>query len=552
MADCSNNLVQPLLTDKYQISMCYAYWKDKKHLDVSVFDVYFRKNPFKGEYTIFCGLDRCISFIENFKFSDGDLGYLRSIPDYAHIEEGFWQYLSSLDTKSIKLNALREGSVCFPNLPLLQIEGPLGILQLLETTLLNCVNYASLVSTNAARLKFAARSGTRLFEFGLRRAQGPDGAMSASRYSYVGGFDSTSNLLAGKCHAIPVTGTHAHAFILSYYGSPAPSKENKVDHRRLLNTVSNQEEDFTGSCLDTFDEFVKLEGLSRVYRAGLPINSDKSELKAMISYACAFPKSFLALVDTYDVIKSGLANFCVVAITLLKFGYKPVGIRIDSGDLAYLSRFAKELFAFVARAINLGAFDELEIIASNDINEQTINSLNDQPHAITGFGIGTHLVTCQEQPALGCVCKLVEANGQPCMKVGSTPEKGNLPCKKSVFRLYGRDGHALIDLMVIYGEPAPKVGEKILCLHPFQVEKRCLVTPSRVESILECWWDGKKVKELPTLSKCRDNVKESLAYLTQDIKRSLNPTPYKVSVSPALFDRLNKLKNSLTIVGELC
>lgn len=549
-----NNLIQPLLTDKYQVTMCYAYWRDGKHNEAAVFDLFFRKNPFKGEYTIFAGLGECLKYIENFHFSQDDIDYLRAIPDYCDIQAEFWDYLQNLNTQTLRLYALQEGSVCFPNLPLVRVEGSLGLLQLIETALLNLINYASLVGTNAARYKMAANTGNmpdcKLLEFGLRRAQGPDGAFSASHYSYIGGFDATSNLLAGKELGIPVSGTLSHAFIMAYFGSQKVSRENTSEHKFLFNRVTKKEENFTLSCLCVEEDFMK-KNILRKGGADNQNTSERSELKAFIAFAWAFPNSFLALVDTYDVIRSGLVNFCIVAIGLIQFGYKPVGIRIDSGDLAYLSRFARDLFNSCAAAYNLREFDDLDIVASNDINEETINSLNDQNHAITSLGIGTHLVTCQSQPALGCVYKLVETNGTPCMKLSSMPEKITIPCKKSAYRLYGRDGNALLDLIIMDSEAKPVPGQRILCRHPFVAEKRCYATPARVEPLLHLWWDGKPVLEAPSLEKVRTHCIKSLSYLTGDIKRYLNPTPYKVSVSENLFNLLNQLKLDLTPVGEL-
>lgn len=550
-----NNLVQSLLTDKYQISMCYAYWHDGKHEDTAVFDLFFRKSPFRGEYTIFAGLGEALRYIKNLKFRDEDVDYLRSIPDYMHLDEAFWKYLLGLNTSTVKLSALNEGTVCFPNTPLISVEGPLGLLQLVETTLLNLINYASLMATNAARYKFAARAGNsskcKLLEFGLRRAQGPDGGLSASRYSYIGGFDGTSNLLAGKKFGIPVCGTLGHSFMMSYHGQDLLSRDLSNEPKTLMNRRTNSEENLTLQCIEVSKELIEKDIQWCEYRTSTLTDNDKDELKSFISFAWSFPDNFLALIDTYDVIKSGLVNFCIVAIALVKFGYQPKGVRIDSGDLAYLSLCAKQIFQSVAEAFGVKEFSQLEIIASNDINEDTIISLNDQNHAITGMGIGTHLVTCQAQPALGCVYKLVEVNGNPCMKLSSTPEKVNIPCKKCVYRLFGRNGFAILDLISIADEPAPVVGERILCRHPFIAEKRCYVTPTRVESLLLTWWDSEQVRDIPKLGEARMCCSKTLDYITEDIKRFLNPTPYKVAVSEKLFTLLNSLRINLTPIGEL-
>lgn len=210
-----NSIVQPLLTDLYQITMAYSYWKADKAKDHAVFDLFFRKNPFQGEFTIAAGLGECLKFLEKFRYSDSDIKYLKSVLSQ-EVEEEFYTYLRGLTARDLTLYALAEGSVCFPRLPLLRVEGPLIVAQLLETTLLNLVNYASLMTTNAARYRMAAGNEVSLLEFGLRRAQGPDGALSASKYAYVGGFDGTSNLLAGKLYNIPAKGTHAHSYVTSF------------------------------------------------------------------------------------------------------------------------------------------------------------------------------------------------------------------------------------------------------------------------------------------------------------------------------------------------
>jgi len=239
-----NAVVQPLLTDLYQITMAYAYWKAGRTKDHAVFDLFFRKNPFNGEFTIFAGLSECLHFLENFRYSESDLEYLRqALP--SNVEEDFFQYLRDLTAKDIKIYALHEGSIAFPRIPLMRIEGPLIIAQLLETTFLTLCNFASLIATNAARYRIAAGPRkVQLLEFGLRRAQGPDGGLSASKYAYVGGFDGTSNVLAGKLFNIPVKGTHAHAYVTSFTGAEDLANaeiKHKTDETWLCCTVpSNQ------------------------------------------------------------------------------------------------------------------------------------------------------------------------------------------------------------------------------------------------------------------------------------------------------------------------
>ncbi|EDW28638.1 GL19290 [Drosophila persimilis] len=669
-----NGVVQPLLTDLYQITMAYAYWKSDKIDDQAVFDLFFRNNPFHGEFTIFAGLEECLKFLDSFHYSQSDIEYLKqTLPE--GIENEFFEYLGNLTAREVTLYAIDEGTVAFPRVPIIKIEGPLIIVQILETTLLTLVNYASLMATNAARYRMVAGKHVNLLEFGLRRAQGPDGGLSASKYSYTGGFDGTSNVLAGKLFNIPVKGTHAHAYITSF-SSIGELKTRLLKHKQ------------TGVMEDLLEHAVRHRGmLSHVLDVSTE-ESSEGELAAMVSYAIAFPDGFMALVDTYDVksreteqltqdllsstqndikskkdgksgspskpqshtvngqkqrqpitngksqssanghkthnhkghqngtasqnggsggvgscrspvkdtiydtnlstttktaettttatatattltrttsngtaylpkyveksFRSGLLNFSAVALALNDLGYHALGIRIDSGDLAYLSCLARETFEKVAERFKVPWFNKLTIVASNDINEDTILSLNEQGHKIDCFGIGTHLVTCQRQPALGCVYKLVEINGQPRIKLSQDVEKVTMPGNKNAYRLYSADGHALIDLLQKVSEPPPAVGQKVLCRHPFQESKRAYVIPSHVESLYKVYWkSGKICQQLPTLEQVREKVQISLKTLRNDHKRTLNPTPYKVSVSDNLYNFIHDLWLQNAPIGEL-
>ncbi|GIY99965.1 nicotinate phosphoribosyltransferase [Caerostris extrusa] len=512
--------------------------KNDKCTDHAVFDLFFRKNPFHGEFTVFAGLEECLKFLENFKYSESDIDYLKRILP-STVEPAFFEFLANLTAQDVQLYAIPEGTVVFPRVPLIRVEGPLPIVQLLETSFLTLVNYASLVATNAARYRIAAGSDLQLLEYGLRRAQGPDGGLSASKYVYIGGFDGTSNVLAGKMYNIPVKGTHAHAFVMSY------SSLDEIKVKTLKSKLGGSEED--------------LVLISKKFRSEVSVllqllkdEANDGELAAFIAYAIAFPDSFLALVDTYDVKKSGLLNFCAVALALCQLGYKPIGIRIDSGDLAYLSNIAFQTFCLVSDYFNIPSFQDFSIVASNDINEETIISLNEQGHKINCFGIGTHLVTCQKQPALGCVFKLVEVKSKPCIKLSLDVEKVTIPSGKLVYRLFGKDGHALIDLLQLKHEPAPEVGQKVLVRHPFQESKRAYVQPVQVQNLQTLYFsDGKICCNLPTLSEIRQHVKKSLATLRSDIKRNLNPTPYKVSVSDQLYQFMHNLWLDSAPIGEL-
>ncbi|KAK9884535.1 hypothetical protein WA026_007376 [Henosepilachna vigintioctopunctata] len=536
--DCQQNaVVQPLLTDLYQITMAYAYWKSGKSNANAVFDLYFRKNPFNGEFTIFGGLEECLKFLKKFQYSETDIEYLRSILPVS-TENEFFEYLQSLTANEVYLYAVPEGTVVFPREPLIRVEGPLIVVQILETTLLNLVNYASLMSTNAARFRLAAGK-LKLYEFGLRRAQGPDGGLSASKYSYIGGFDGTSNVLAGKLFNIPVKGTHAHSYVTSFCSlSEVTITELKIKSGVEKRDFLQQTKKWREKLMNTFQ---------------IPINqASDGEFAAFISFAIAFPDGFMALVDTYDVVKSGLFNFCSVALALLDFGYSPIGIRLDSGDLAYLSNVARNYFKRISEIFKVPSFENLLIMASNDINEETILSLNEQGHSIDAFGIGTHLVTCQKQPALGGVFKMVEIDEQPRIKLSHDVEKVTIPGKKETYRLYGGEGFALIDILQRTTEDSPQVNCKVLCRHPFQESKRAYVTPIKVEKLLSLYWcNGSICQKLPNMQEVREKVKNSLRILRSDIKRSLNPTPYKVAVSDNLYTFLHDLWLENAPIGEL-
>ncbi|KAE9597636.1 hypothetical protein Lal_00041588 [Lupinus albus] len=539
----TNPMVTPLLTDLYQFTMAYAYWKAGKHQERAVFDLYFRKNPFGGEYTVFAGLEEVIRFIANFRFTEEEIAFIReSLTDSC--EDGFFDYLRGIDCSDVEVYAIPEGTVVFPKIPLLRIEGPIAIVQLLETPFVNLINYASLVSTNAARHRNVAGKSKTLLEFGLRRAQGPDGGIGASKYCYIGGFDATSNVAAGKLFGIPLRGTHSHAFVSSYM-----SLDEIIDKSLRRKDGSITCEDFISLVQTWLSKIQWSNSLRDIFG-----ETNQSELAAFISYALAFPNNFLALVDTYDVMRSGVPNFCAVALALNDLGYKAGGIRLDSGDLAYLSCEARKFFCAIEKEFGVPEFGKMAITASNDLNEETIDALNKHGHEIDAFGIGTYLVTCYAQAALGVVFKLVEINNQPRIKLSEDVSKVSIPCKKRCYRLYGKEGYPLVDIMTGENEPSPKVGERILCRHPFQESKRAYVVPQRVEELLRCYWSGisdKARENLPPLKAIREGCIKQLELMRPDHMRRLNPTPYKVSVSAKLYDFIHFLWLNEAPVGEL-
>lgn len=581
----TSSFVGPLFTDLYELTMAYGYWKNGKHEERAVFDLFFRKNPFGGEFTIFAGLEEVLRSLRSFQFSDADIRFLRSgavlekselqllfergltdglIRENAggterlrldpwgaefwdpveypkddvrveaplgSCEPAFFDWLKNVDCSELKVFSLPEGTIAFPRIPLIRVEGPLALAQMQETLLLNLTNFPSLMATNAARFRLAVGPDKGLIEFGLRRAQGPDGGVSASRYAYMGGFNGTSNVKAGQLFAIPVKGTMAHSYVSSFL---------RLDEvrKRLLAGPDGKEHDF----LDMVLEYRRQLGYS---------GTNDGELAAFISYAQAFPDGFLALVDTYDSMQSGVPNFLCVALALIRIGYKPIGIRLDSGDLAYLSKEARRLFRDIGRRFSIDWFGGISILASNDIEEATLLSLRHEGHEIDVFGVGTHLVTCRAQPALGCVYKLVAINGLPRIKLSDQPDKMTIPGKKDVYRLVGEHQYPVLDLMTEAGQPAPRAGEKILCRHPFGETKRAYVTPAKVLPLLRCVWDGRQTFSFPTLDEIRGYVLDQTALMRPDHLRTVNPTPYKVSVSEDLYRSIHELWMREAPVAEI-
>jgi nicotinate phosphoribosyltransferase len=384
-----------LLTDMYQLAMAYGYWKAGKAEQESVFHLFFRENPFHGGFTLSCGLGDCVKYMLGFGFGDNDVAYLGEVKggdDKPLFEKAFLDYLRALRLR-LDVDAIPEGSVVFPHEPLLRVRGPILQAQLVETALLNIVNFQSLIATKAARICLAAQ-GDPVVEFGLRRAQGVDGAITASRSAYVGGCSATSNLMAGKLFGIPVRGTQGHSWVLS------------------------------------FDD----------------------ELAAFNAYADALPNNAFFLVDTYNSLE-GVRHAVQVGKRLEKSGHRLGGIRLDSGDLAYLSIEARKI-------LDAGGFKDAQILASNDLDEHLITSLKQQGAAINVWAVGTKLVTAYDQPALGGVYKLSalrrsDGTWEHKLKLSEQAAKINDPGMLQVRRF--QQGHEFIgDAIFDELEPAPK------------------------------------------------------------------------------------------------
>ncbi|MEO5931354.1 MAG: nicotinate phosphoribosyltransferase [Candidatus Kapaibacterium sp.] len=519
----TNPLVQPLLTDLYQITMAYGYWRSGIHRKPAAFELIFRKNPFGGEYSIFAGLREALAFLESYRFADDDIAYLRSVPALAHVEDDFWRWLAAVDASELTVESMMEGTPAFPRIPLLRVEGPIAVAQLMETTLLNLINFSTLIATNAARMRYVTGDAATLMEFGLRRAQGPDGGMTATRSAVIGGFDSTSNVLAGKLMGIPIAGTHAHAFVQAFMELP--------DGAFMIRDASGAGRDIR----PMLETIIAEDGAE----------TNMGELAAFLAYAQSFPDSTLLLVDTYDTLGSGVPNAIRVFRVLRELGHVPAGIRLDSGDLAYLSREAR-------RMLRDAGFGETKIVASNSINEAVLMELKSHQAEVDAFGVGTNLVTAEGEPALGGVYKLVELDGMPRIKISQEPAKITIPGRKHSYCLSGGDGFYLADVMTLEDEAPPAVGEPFLCRHPFVPGQRVRIVPSAVERLhVTVFAGGKSLIREEGLAEVRERSRQLQKGIRPDHRRALNPTPYKVSLSEGLFDYMYRLWEREAVVRTI-
>ncbi|NWI95471.1 PNCB phosphoribosyltransferase, partial [Pitta sordida] len=432
-----------------------------------------------------------------------DVAYLRSVLP-SSTDDAFFEYLATLDASEVTVTAIPEGSVVFARVPFLQVKGPLLVVQLLETTLLCLVSYASLVATNAARFRLLAGPDVKLMEMGLRRAQGPDGALSASKYSYIGGFDCTSNILAGKLYGIPVRGTIAHSFIMSF------SSLEEVQPRELPPRAGGDPVDVPS---------LAVSWLERVY--------------------------FQGLLDTYCVRRSGLPNFCAVALALHQLGYQAIGVRLDSGNLAQQSKEIRRALRACGARFQVPWFGNIPIAVSNDISERSLEELSREGSEINMIGVGTNLVTCPLQPSLGCVYKLVEVNGSPCLKVTEDEEKMTIPGVKSIYRLHDDAGHPFMDLLALEEEPAPGAGQELRIRVLGRLGETTKVIPSAVERLHRTYFqDGQVCEPLPSIPEVRIHAQESLSQLSPSHRRLREPQPYPVAVTEKLHRLFLELRQA--------
>jgi nicotinate phosphoribosyltransferase len=498
--------LSPLFTDLYQLTMAQAYFASGKHQDRAVFEMFFRRCPFGGEYAVLAGFDLIRDIINNFYFEEDDISYLKTLPGFTQANPRFFDELRKLNLSDLEIRAIPEGSLVFAKEPLLQVKGPLLKAQLLESALLNAVNFSTLIATYARRIRNIAGE-RQLVEFGMRRAQGPNGAMTATRASYLGGFDATSNVLAGKSLDIPVVGTMAHSFVQSF--------------------SSLEEEHFFWR-----GENCKREWLEIAAEDGRSTNA--GEWAAFMAYSQTFPDSSLLLIDTYDTLNSGLINAIRVFKMLKRRGHHPLGIRLDSGDLVYLSQQSRQM-------LDAAGFHDAKIFASNELDERVIESIQEQGSKINAYGVGTHLVTAFDQPALGGVYKLVELNGKPRMKISQQTEKLVIPSQKEIYRLHGADGSYLLDFLTSSHEPSPQSGKEVLALHTSDPFKQVHVVPSGLEPLLQPLFQQGRWLDLRDLREKRRQSLESMRFLRSDIWRIHNPAPYKVSVSESLSQLMKDL-----------
>ncbi len=461
-----------LYTDFYELTMAQGYFFCGKKEQSATFDYFFRTNPFKGGFTVFAGLADVLETLNLFTFSTSDIEYLGK----QGLKTEFLDYLKTFRFKG-NIFSVKEGEIVFPNEPILRVEGNLIECQLIESLLLNILNFESLIATKAFRINLVS-GGKAFSDFGLRRAQGL-GAIHASRAAYIGGASSTSNVFAGKQFGIPVSGTQAHSWIQSF----------------------------------------------------------DSELEAFRAYAKIHPEKTILLVDSYDTLKSGVPNAIKVAKEMEKTGHRLFGIRLDSGDLAFLSIRAKKM-------LDEAGLDYVKIIASNQLNEEVIKSLlSEQNAAIDAFGVGTELATGKKDAALDGVYKLAEIEGNPKMKISENIEKVTLPGKKKLCRIFDKDGNFYRDAILLEQE---KIEETNFIHHPVYPEKYTPIQNLKFESLLEqVVQKGKIISGNKSLEDIRNYLFERSQKLPAEHRRFISPHLYKVGISEKLMKTRNTLATQL-------
>lgn len=456
-----------LLTDFYQLTMMNGYLHSGAYRERATFDLFFRQ---KGQinYAVAAGLEQAIEYIQNLHFTEDDLAYLKAQNAFT---DDFIEYLRNFKFTG-DIYSVREGEIVFPMEPIMVVRAPLMEAQLVETALLNIVNHQTLIATKASRVNTAAGEG-KVVEFGLRRAQGPDAGIYGSRASIIGGASSTSNVLAAKMFDIPAKGTHSHSWVLSY----------------------------------------------------------PTELDAFNAFADIYPDSCLLLVDTYDTLHSGIPNAIKVFDRLKREGHRPLGIRLDSGDLAYLSKKARQM-------LDAAGYPDALIFVSNDIDENLVLSLKSQGAKIDVYGVGTKLITSEDMPSLGGVYKLaeIERDGKviPRLKKSDSIEKITNPGFKTVYRIYDKEnGKAFADLIALKGEP---LSRPLTLTHETERWKKTVMNDYEAKELLvKVFEGGKLVYNSPKLKDISEYRRLELERFWDEYKRLTNPHIYKVDLSDGLY-----------------
>ena len=465
-----------LLTDFYELTMMQGYYKNQNRNRMVIFDMFYRTNPLENGYSIMAGLDQVIEYIKNLKFSKDDIEYLRKTKVF---DEDFLEYLSNFKFSG-SIYSIPEGTVIFPREPLVKVIAPIMEAQLVETAILNIVNHQSLIATKTARVFYAAE-GDGVMEFGLRRAQGPDAGIYGARAAMIGGCIGTSNVLCGKMFDVPIKGTHAHSWIMSF----------------------------------------------------------PDEYTAFKAYADIYPNACILLVDTYDTLKSGVPNAIKVFTEMREAGIPLTfyGIRLDSGDLAYLSKKARKM-------LDDAGFPDAVISASNDLDEFLISSLKTQGCKVTSWGVGTNLITSKDWPAFGGVYKLAavaDDNGKliPKIKLSENSEKITNPGNKKIYRVYEKaSGKIKADLICLEEETFTE-DQMLLLFDPQEPWKKTKLQPGEFtlrEIMIPVFVDGECVYESPSVMEMQAVCKRELDTLWEETKRLVNPHKVYVDLSSRLYD----------------
>ncbi|MDO4739463.1 MAG: nicotinate phosphoribosyltransferase [Eubacteriales bacterium] len=457
-----------MMTDLYQLTMMYGYWKNGMRSNRAVFDMFYRKASDVTRYAVMAGVEQLIDYVRELRFDEEDLAYLRSLGIF---DEGFLEELRSFRFTG-SIYAVPEGTIVFPGEPLIRVDAPIFEAQLIETALLCIINHQTLIATKASRVAHEAGHG--VLEFGLRRAQGPDAGIYGARAAMIGGCDATSNVLSGQMFHMPIAGTHAHSWVMSF----------------------------------------------------------PDELSAFRAYAKCFPDNCLLLVDTYDTLRSGVPNAIQVFRELREQGHKGAGVRLDSGDLAYLSRECR-------RMLDEAGFTEAKICVSGDLDEYLIHDLKGQGACIDTWGVGTRLITSNDCPALGGVYKLaaeyIDGKPVPRIKISENPAKVTNPGVKKLWRVYDENGMAAADLIALEHEQFDR-SKPLELFDPVDTWKTMTLQKYTMKELqVPLFIDGEQVYRCPSLGEIKQHHKEEMDTFWEQYKRLVNPHVYKVDLSDELW-----------------